>query len=60
MKTSDKSFIRSLFLFIVKDSGQTYNRLITKRYSKENNFTVNQKPIGTGLQDKQTTIYSRR
>lgn len=60
MKTSDKSFIRSLFLFIVKDSGQTYNRLITKRYRKENNFTVNQKTIGTGLQDKQTTIYSRR
>ena len=60
MKASDKSFIRSLFLFIVKDSGQTYNRLITKRYRKENNFTVNQKPKGTGLQDKQTTIYSRR
>lgn len=60
MKASDKSFIRSLFLFIVKDLGQTYNRLITKRYSKENNFTVNQKPIGTGLRDKQTTIYLRR
>lgn len=40
MKTSDKSFIRSLFLFIVKNSGQTYNRLITKRYSKEKHFTV--------------------
>jgi len=60
MKASDKSFIRSLFLFIVKDSGQTYNRLITKRYRKENNFTVNQETIGTGLRDKQTTIYSRR
>lgn len=60
MKASDKSFIRSLFLFIAKDSGQTYNRLITKRYRKENNFTVNQKPIGTGLRDKQTTIYLRR
>ena len=60
MKASDKSFIRSLFLFIVKDSGHTYNRLITKRYSKENKFTVNQKPIGTGLRDKQTTIYLRR